>query len=749
MRNLSIVVCALLLSVCSGFVSFGKGVDENTAKMIGCNFLMANGISQVQYPSDLVTVYKATAKVKGEIITDYYVFNFSNGTGYVMVSGDDVVEPVLSYSTESAFDINGMAPAAKAWIEGYQNEITYVVENNIPAQEGVAEKWNSYRVPFKGTGAKTTAVTPLITTRWDQGYPYYSHCPGSGSSKAVTGCVATAMAQIMKYWNWPTVGAGYHTYTHPTYGAVSANFGTTAYGWTSMPNTISTTNANVGILNFHCGVAVNMDYSPTESGAYTIQEFSPIVPCAEYALKTYFRYKSTLKGISRTAYPPFSAGYSATVWLNYLKAELNAGRPVIYTGRSTAAGGHAWVCDGFNSSDYMHFNFGWGGASDGYYSINNINPPSLGIGGGGGNFNNMQTIIMGIQPDSSLSTWGGNLKMLSRLSTGTTNSPMQYMSAFSVTAKIHNTNTAAYTGDFCAQVFDVNGTYLGTMQTLTGQNIAAGDSSGTLTFSTTGMYGMIPGTSPHTLASKVFFSAYYGIRIMYRPTGSTTWTPVSNNGTFLNYNQMGVINSNAVELYDSLALAGGSHYINKGSSFSVTTKITPTSGAFSGTVKATLFNIFTGASYDIQVKTGEYIGSSAFKTFTFSTSSVSAPGGTYVLGVQHQHGGSGAFSFTGGDLYQNPVFVTVIGSTDLPVLEADKVDIYPNPANNEVFVDLHGANVNAIHISDIGGREVKVITGVDNQTVVNIPVNDLAPGMYFMQLRSADAVVTKKIVVTE
>ena len=752
MKKLTAVSCALLLSVCGSIPVFGKGVDEGTAKKVGANFLMSNGVGNVSSVQDLTTYYKATAQVNGNVVTDYYVFNFTKGSGYIMVAGDDIAEPILAYSTEWTFNTDKIAPAAKEWFDGYQSEINNGIEKNLSATPEVTQKWSDYQVAFNGKAAKTTAVSPLVTTKWDQVPNYNYLCPGTGSGKAVTGCVATAMAQIMKYWNWPAVGAGYHTYSHATYGAVSANFGNTAYNWAGMPNSISTNNVNIGTLMFHAGVAVDMNYSPLESGAYTIQEFSPVVNCAEYALKTYFRYKSTLKGLSRSANPPFSSGYSQVAWMGFLTSELDAGRPLLYTGRSATAGGHAWVCDGYNATSMMHFNFGWGGMSDGYFNINSVVVAGVGTGGGSGDFNSMQTIIMGIMPDSSSSsTWGGNLKMLSKLNC-TTNSPMAYMSPFSVTAKILNAGTSVYKGDFCAQVFDVNNTYLGTMQTaVTGQTINAGDSSAVLTFSTTGMYGMIPGTSPHTLASRTFVSAYYGIRVMFKPTGSSTWTPVSNNSTFINFNQMGVVNSNDVALYDSISIAGGSHFVNKGSAFTLTTKVAALGAAFSGTVDATLFNIYTGGAYPVEVKSGESIGAGAFKLYTFTTSSLTAPGGTYVLGIRHQPGSTGTKYFTGSQLYFNPVFVTVIGGVEIntPSLDADKISVYPNPANADVFVEVQGGNARSIVISDISGRTVRSIDGLTGQSLITVPVDGISPGMYLMQIHGDGAVVTKKIVVSE
>lgn len=757
MRKLTGIICALSLLLCVGYTSFGKRVDEQTAKTVGSNFLISMGINGIAGSADLSKAYEAVANVNGTAITAYFVFNFVGHNGFVMVAADDIIEPILAYSSEAPFNINNMSPAAKDWVEGYQNQITYVIQNQIPSQPGVADSWSHLmKTPIRNFGAKTTVTFPsssswLLTTTWDQAPNYNYLCPGSGASKAVTGCVATAMAQVMKYWNWPTVGTGLHTYTPASYSALTANFGNTTYNWSGMPNSISSNNNAIGTLMLHCGISVDMNYGSSSSGAYVIHEYSPSLHCTEYALKTYFRYKSTLKGLSRSATASGTPAISQSDWVNYLKNELNAQRPVIYSGQGTS-GGHAWVADGYDASGLMHFNWGWGGVGpNGFYTVNAIAPPSLGIGGGGGNFNSQQAIIIGVMPDSSGSaSTAGNIQMQTRLNC-TTPSPIDYLGSFSVTAKIRNTNTTVFNGDFCAMAFDVNGKYVGTLQTLTGQTIAAGDSTATLTFNGANMYGMVPGTIPDAPSYYLAIANNYGIRIMYRPTGSGLWTSVANNGAFINYNQMGVIGSAiSMRLHDSLNV--GSRTVAKGAPLSISTKIANfgTSG-FSGTIRAYLFNVHTGASFDLQTKTGQSIGAGSFASHTFSTTSLNVPGGTYALAIQHQPGATGSFIVTGNARYLNPVLIDVVGSAAITVPEfvADKVNVYPNPAASELFVDTKGAKIDALHIIDITGRSLRTMTGFDNQDLVKVPVADIASGVYFIQLHSGDQVVVKKIVVAK
>ncbi|MBK7113736.1 MAG: C10 family peptidase [Flavobacteriales bacterium] len=167
-----------------------------------------------------------------------------------------------------------------------------------------------------------------MQTTWNQAPHYNAQCPGG----SVTGCVATAMAQIMKFWNHPATGSGFHQFNHPQYGTLAANFGGTTYAWGSMPNNVSSANSAVATLMYHCGGGVDMQYSPEVSGAWVIQSHSPSTDHnAEYALRTYFGYRSTLSGVARE-------NYAQAQWIDLLRTELDAGRPILYDGFGDGGG---------------------------------------------------------------------------------------------------------------------------------------------------------------------------------------------------------------------------------------------------------------------------------------------------------------------------------------------------------------------------------------------------------------------------
>ena len=313
-------------------------------------------------PAQMKVVY--TAKPEGSPADSddnglLYVVSSGDNAGYVMVAGDDVVSnPVLGYSTGGVFDYGTAPDNLKWWIGEYARMIEYAAEHGMAV--AAAPKFD-------------TSLDPLIKTHWNQDYPYNNLCPWlSEDMQGYTGCVATAMAQVMKYHEWPERGTGSHTYTDPNCGqTLSANFGETTYRWDLMPNDYdgSWTDEQieaVATLMAHCGVAVDMQYMPDGSGAY-----SGDVPGA---LVNYFGYAKDIIRRDRDY-------YTQSEWIEMMKAELDAARPVYYHGQSTG-GGHAFVIDGYNTDGYFHVNWGWGSQSDDYYQLATLDPYSgQGIGG--------------------------------------------------------------------------------------------------------------------------------------------------------------------------------------------------------------------------------------------------------------------------------------------------------------------------------------------------------------------------------
>ncbi|MDE6443447.1 MAG: thiol protease/hemagglutinin PrtT, partial [Muribaculaceae bacterium] len=288
---------------------------------------------------------------------------------------------MLGYSESGAFKEGEMSPELKWWLDEYSRQIEYAKENGIAAYTSPA------------TRADRKAISPMVKTRWNQDAPYNGMTPLVNGKHCVTGCVATAMAQVMKFWNYPEIGKGEGTCT------VTGSNGTTKesmmldeqkFDWSNMLDvyTSSATTAQkdaVAYLMKSCGYSVEMNYTSYESGAASL--------FVARALISNFGYNSNIQYCARDYYTPEE-------WDNMVYEELYSGRPIVYSGQSTI-GGHSFVCDGYSGDGYYHFNWGWGGMSDGYFLLNALDPGSLGIGANGGGYNFYQDIVRGIQPTKS------------------------------------------------------------------------------------------------------------------------------------------------------------------------------------------------------------------------------------------------------------------------------------------------------------------------------------------------------------
>ena len=322
-----------------------------------------------------------------------YLFAFEEG-GFAVVSADDRVQPILGYSDKGVLSVEGMPPALAAWLADCDSVVRVAAgDNSLLMHSGWLEQGAS-----KGPEGFDSIVGPLLLTTWDQSLPYNDSCPQHLGERALTGCVATSMAQLMKYWNWPDTGVGQRSYIDAAYGRLSADFGTTAYDWDNMPTALLTTSSAaqrtaVATLMLHCGVAVEMEYGPEEvgSGAYSMMFGQGLnYPCAENALRTHFKYAPWLRGVMR-------ANCSDGEWGAMLKNGIDHGHPIINTAQVFGLGfGHQFLCDGYDTNGFFHFNWGWGGSGDGFYSLTSLMTQGYDMRQG-------HTAIVGIEPDT---LWG-------------------------------------------------------------------------------------------------------------------------------------------------------------------------------------------------------------------------------------------------------------------------------------------------------------------------------------------------------
>ena len=367
------MILALLLSVTMPIMA--ERVTLEAARKVATTFLNNNGAKTAQ----LIDLSKAAG------FPNLYIFTAEQG--FVVMAADDCVQPILGYSLTDKFVVNNMPENMREWLQGYSDEIQFAIEQKMAPSIEVEQQWTDLREGKPNVAKATSVVDALIETTWDQSPRYNNMCPYDSNvgDRTVTGCVATAMAQILKYWGTDSIpGIGSHSYIHETYGLQSADFGNTVYNWGNMPLSLSGSSTpkqinEVARLMYHCGVSVDMDYGLSSTyGGNGSAAYSQDIPSA---LINYFNYSTTTEHVDR---------YSDNdEWKTLLKNELDAGRPVAYHG--SGSGGHAFICDGYNSNDYFHFNWGWSGSHNDFYTLNELKP-------GSHNYSNNQGAVIGIQP---------------------------------------------------------------------------------------------------------------------------------------------------------------------------------------------------------------------------------------------------------------------------------------------------------------------------------------------------------------
>lgn len=339
--------------------------------------LSANTRTEQISPASLTLNYTMQTKDGAPAL---YIFNNKNGNGFVVLSADDVAAPVLGYSNDGTFDITKVSPTTKWWLSQYTSQIFEA--STIVSETGIATRSS---LPTRVSGG---AIAPMTSTKWNQSEPFNEQCPEKDGKRCVTGCVATALAQVMKYHGYPQKGSGTVKIKFDD-AEQSLDLSAQSFDWDNMLDTYTKgkytqTQANaVAYLTKACGYSVEMSYGPEESGAVSHRLGKALID--NFGYNKYITYEK------RT-------NYSATDWNQMVYDELAAKRPVLYGGQSNS-GGHEFVCDGYDGNGYFHINWGWGGMSDGYFLLESLNPADLGIGGGsGGGFSFDQDIIKGVQP---------------------------------------------------------------------------------------------------------------------------------------------------------------------------------------------------------------------------------------------------------------------------------------------------------------------------------------------------------------
>lgn len=378
MKKTSFII-ALLLCFAAGATA--DPVTKSAAQQAAESFMAKRGMKN---SNGLSLTYQARPtssrrKTAPSANAFYYVFNNSEQGGFVIVSGDDATEQILGYSDSGTFDSENIPASMQELLDGYKQEISYAREKGLNKSRSAAS--GELDEPAR------QVIAPLISSVWNQRTPYNLQCFTTDGQQAVTGCVATALAQVMYYHKWPQ-SATTAIPAYKTYNALPA----TTFDWGNMQPTYTEYGAEsdaqknaVATLNVYCGHAVQMGY-----GTGTSSASSSRIP---NALKNYFGYANDATEIYRSDCTPAE-------WDERIYHELLHQRPVIYSASTSSGSGHAFICDGYDGNGLYHINWGWGGLSDGYFRLQALNPNSQGTGGSSGNggYSLYQSAIVGISP---------------------------------------------------------------------------------------------------------------------------------------------------------------------------------------------------------------------------------------------------------------------------------------------------------------------------------------------------------------
>ena len=626
----------------------------------------------------------------------YYIFNLGS-EGFVIVSADDRATPVLGYSYESVYDPSNLPDGFKFWMNEVRKTIATAISDDIKASPEIESAWAYYstRTPDNMEIKKSKAVSPLMTSTWNQDKYYNQLCPvasGGPDGRAYAGCVATSMGQIMYYYRFPNTGQGTHS---------GINLGNTTYQWDNMLDDLGNYNDAVATLLYHAGKTVNMNYSATGSGAQTSD-----VP---EALENHFRYSSDCNYASYTW-----GGYSQTSWKNLLKGNLDAKHPLIYSGTDDANGGHAWNCDGYDASDNFHMNWGWSGAANGYYAINNLTA-------GGYSFTSWHGVVYNAYPPTT--SYPANC-------TGTKN-----ITFFTGTIEDGSGPSNYQNNNDCRWLIDPTETV--SKITLTFISFATEASNDVVTIynGSTTSDPVIGTYSGSTLPASVT-STGPTMLVRFQTNGSTTnagWKAMYRS-TFPSY----------CSGITTLSTPSGNIEDGSGSDNYTYNHLCRWSIAPPNASSITLsFSAFNVASNDF-LKIYDQVTNTEMANYSGAT-----------IPASHTYNTSKLMLLFKSDGYQNaPGFSASYTSTTTGIDQADGYDalrVYPNPAGKQITIEFNPGPDSDLSVSlySLTGKLIlsEEISNISGLVVKNLDISSCSSGTYLLRISGASATVSKLIVV--
>ena len=735
---------AILLTFVSSTFLQARQVDLEKALQAAKTYVRTQPQLKSSHIDDIRLAYISTdgsilKSSKDEEAVYYYVFNIGNENGFVIIAGDYAAKPLLGYSPTGYYDKNNLPPNFSYWMNCLQKEIAYAVKNEITPDEETNAEWEAY-LTGNITLKANTSVGPLISTTWSQTDPYNLFCPPYKDEKlSVTGCVATAMAQLMKYYGYPAAGTGsseaYQTETyHINVPAVDLS---TGYDWKNMTNTYTASSApvekeEVAKLMYHCGVSVEMDYGDL-SGARSSD--------AAKALIRYFNYDKSLQLKSRDHIT--QAGkqfffYSDAEWSSMMRNEIDARRPIYYSGTDDKLNGHAFICDGYDL-DMFHFNWGWNGRYDGYFAFTALNPGKSDHVTGEGVYRLYQDMIIGIQPNINGSP-NYEIKMIPETPLQSSKSSVNKGEAFEV--KVHYSNNGGndFTGFFgvaltneFGDILEIIGDYFRKEVTLPASLQFAEALSVSCAVSnniSSGTYKIRPAVKPS-----------YGDWVIITGVieqANTLNLEVKNNGVAVAAN---------LRLYD-IPITPDRNPIRRNEPLAVEVGIANMSSLsdFLGDID---LGIYTTSGELLQTLDSRRINLPlrTYSVLSFHSPEITVPPGNYKLTFYGKTttGERTIVSSNAGLL--NGINISVEEGSGINNATDDIFSVYPNPVNDVLYLQLDDNQlIKSIKLTDLSGRTVKSVSYEQNMNQIEIPVNNLNSGIYLLVIQTEKDMITEKII---
>lgn len=688
MKNQRIVV--LLLFVFFVNQLQGQVVNEKSARTCALRFIQMKNSACSITENELTLVSTSKVDVTNP---ELYIFNIPGG-GFVIISGEQTSEPVIGYSSNTFIPSNGWNSNFDFWIQNSIEQINYLRLTKAVATEEIINNWSFLSGASEvNYYTSSKAISPLLRSIWAQDGAYNDMCPEDAQGEALVGCVATAMSQIMYYYRYPTTGNGSHSYYANGYGTQSVNFGATTYKWHEMLGDLTFPAPEVAKIGYHCGVAVEMSYGYDGSGAFSWD--------VDNAIESYFRYSTDASYKTKSS-------YTTTNWKSLLKTNIDALHPVYYSG-SGNDGGHAFIIDGYEGTDYFHFDWGWGGYANGYFYIGSLNPASS-------SFNDDNQAIVNFYPPTSSYPSGcsGSTTLTSTYGTIEDGSgPVDNYDASSNCSWLINPEAAC---DYYKINFEEMDIASDDAVTIYEGPDAASTVVGTYTGST--LPSEITVNSSDVFITFISNSANQSKGFLLRYVGHV---PLSCSGI--------QTLTNATDTFDDGS--GSNHYGN--GSF-CRWNINPP-GATSITLHFLDFELGDDIDY---VRIIDAITGNVANEFTKGDNPTSVTINTTKMTVMFQSNTS--ITADGFNVY----YTITTGMNEQP--EGLSMNVYPNPASDLLYV-VPGQETgdSKFVLYDFSGR--MIISTETNQETLIIPVSDLSSGIYQAALYSKNGQVWQKIIV--